>query len=206
VLGFILLFLLVVVIAVPCVVAVRIWQVGHQDDRRPSETLIVLGAAQYNGKPAPVLEARLDHAIELYKEKVAPEIITLGSKLVGDKYTEAEAGRAYLIAHGVPSSAIIADQTGTDTFNSLQAAATTMQSHGWTTAVIVTDPWHSLRCRTMARDLGIDAVTSPTWIGPSVESRGTEIRYIARETFGYLYYVIGQRPGVTPIVTSSAQG
>jgi uncharacterized SAM-binding protein YcdF (DUF218 family) len=170
------------------VVAAHVWWVARQDDTTRSDAIVVLGASQYNGRPSPVFAARLAHAATLYKEHVAPRVITVGGKQPGDAYTEAEAGRRYLTAHGVPASAVVTVSTGDDTLRSLRAVHTRMAAGGWHSAVLVTDPWHCLRARSMARDTGIAAVTSPERTGPAVASRGVEARYIARESVAYIYY------------------
>jgi uncharacterized SAM-binding protein YcdF (DUF218 family) len=111
--------------------------------------------------------------------------VTLGGGAPGDRTTEAEAGARFLRDRGVE---VIAVAKGRNTLQSLQALRTEFRSHGWKTAVLVTDPWHELRSRRMAGDLGIRAVTSPSRTGPAVRDRGTEIRYVLRETAAYLYY------------------
>jgi uncharacterized SAM-binding protein YcdF (DUF218 family) len=178
------------VIIVVFYVAIHIWWVAREDQHPPSDAIVVLGASQYNGTPSPVFAARLDHAVTLYDEHVAPHIVTVGGKEPGDAFTEAAAGKTYLAAHGVPRAAIIALPTGRDTLRSLRAVDAEFRLRGWKTAVLVTDPWHCLRSRTMARDLGITAYTSPERTGPAVASRSVEIRYIARETEAYIYYEI----------------
>ncbi|HEX4699017.1 MAG TPA: YdcF family protein [Actinomycetes bacterium] len=170
--------------------ATRVWWFARQDDHRVSDAIVVLGAAQFNGRPSSVFTARLVHARDLYQLKVAPRIITVGGNRVGDQYTEASSGKAWLTQHGVPASRIVAVGTGSDTLTSLRAVEHRMQQDSWSTAVIVTDPWHSLRARAMATDQGIDAAMSPTRQGPAVRQRSTEVRYIARETLAYLYYKV----------------
>lgn len=171
-------------------VAVHIWWVAREDQHPHVDAIVVLGASQYNGVPSPDFAARLSHAVVLYNEGVASTIVTVGGKQPGDNYTEAESGAAYLHQHGVPRHALVALQTGRDTLRSLQAVKAAFGDHDWHTAVIVTDPWHCLRARTMARDLGIAADTSPERDGPAVASRSVEFRYIARETEAYIYYEI----------------
>jgi vancomycin permeability regulator SanA len=178
------------VVIVVFYVAAHIWWVAREDQHPRSDAIVVLGASQYNGTPSPVFAARLDHAVTLYDEHVAPHIVTVGGKQPGDVYTEAAAGKTYLAAHGVPKSAITAVQTGSDTLSSMRAVDVQFKAHHWHTAVLVTDPWHCLRSRTMARDLGIKADTSPERTGPAVASRSIEVRYIARETEAYIYYRI----------------
>ena len=185
--------LVVLVVLMLAVTAGRIWWVARHDDRRTSDAIVVLGAAQFDGRPSSIFTARLDHASELWEDGVAPRMITVGGKQAGDRFTEAAAGKTWLADHGVPADRVVAVETGTDTLSSVRAVAETMRQEGWKTAVIVTDPWHSLRTRSMARSQGIDAVTSPTRQGPAVRTRGTELRYIARETLAYLYFLVFRR-------------
>ncbi|HEV7647396.1 MAG TPA: YdcF family protein [Actinophytocola sp.] len=166
----------------------RVWQVARDDDRTQADVVVVLGAAQYGGTPSKVLEARLKHARTLYTEGVAKHILTTGGSQPGDEYTEAEASANWLEEHGIPKNAVVDVGEGNDTLGSLRAAAEEAADRGWHTAVIVSDPWHSLRARTMADDVGLDAWTSPTHTGPIVQTRQTQIRYILRETAALLYY------------------
>lgn len=170
------------------VTATRVWWFARQDDRRVSDAIVVLGAAQFDGRPSSVFTARLVHARDLWKDDVAPRIITVGGNRAGDRFTEASAGKRWLSQHGVPAGRIVAVGTGTDTLTSVEAVDAAMQERGWSTAVVVTDPWHALRTRSMASDQGIDVAMSPTRQGPAVRQRSTEFRYIARETLAYLYY------------------
>ncbi len=162
-----------------------VWWTARQDDRPTSDVIIVLGASQFDGRPSSVFKARLQHARELYKDGVAPRVITVGGGAPGDRTTEAEAGAQFLEERDVE---VIAVPQGRNTLESLRAAEELMAERGWETAVLVTDPWHALRARTMARDEGIEAQASPTRTGPSVRTRGTQARYIGRETLAYLYY------------------
>jgi uncharacterized SAM-binding protein YcdF (DUF218 family) len=166
----------------------RVWYVARDDDRTQADVVVVLGAAQYGGTPSKVLEARLKHARTLYTEGVAKHVITTGGSQPGDQYTEAEASANWLKDNGVPDNAVVDVPEGSDTLGSLRAAAKKAADRGWRTAVIVSDPWHSLRARTMADDLGLDAWTSPTHSGPIVQTRQTQIRYILYETAALLYY------------------
>ena len=170
--------------------AFRVWQVARVDGRQPVDAVIVLGAAQYDGEPSSIFAYRLRHAEALYEEGLAPRIVTTGGGRVGDVYTEAEAGRRYLIERGVPAEDVVAVAEGSDTLGSLQAVADRAEQDGWQSALVVSDPWHSLRARTMARDSGLDAWTSPTRSGPVVQTRETQLRYIVRETAALLYYQV----------------
>jgi vancomycin permeability regulator SanA len=174
--------------------AFRIWQYGRVDDRDHADVILVLGAAQYDGDPSSILQARLQHAKMLYDQGVASEIVTVGGRKPTDRYTEAQAGDLYLTRNGVPDNRIIAVNSGNDTLTSLQAAAVVLKAHGWNTAVLVSDPWHMFRSETMAEASGIDAWTSPTHSGPAVRTRSTQLRYIARETAALLYYRVTRAP------------
>lgn len=174
--------------------AIRVWQAGRADDRSPADAIVVLGAAQYNGKPSPIFQARLAHAKQLYQDGVARVIITTGGNRTGDVYTEASAGAQWLVEAGVPESATLAVGEGTDTLGSLRAVAVAASAHGWHTAVLVSDPWHSLRALTMADDVGLDAWVSPTHSGPVVQTRLTQLMYIRRETGALLFYLITKTP------------
>lgn len=168
--------------------AFRVWQVARIDDRQPVDAVVVLGAAQYDGEPSSIFAARLRHAEALYEDGIAPRIVTTGGSRDGDAYTEAEAGRRYLIDRGVPAGDVVAVGEGSDTLGSLQAVADRAARDGWASALIVSDPWHSIRARQMARDSGLEAWTSPTRSGPVVQTRETQLRYIVRETAALLYY------------------
>ncbi|MBV9011586.1 MAG: YdcF family protein [Pseudonocardiales bacterium] len=172
----------------------RVWQVARLDDRKHADVVVVLGAAQYDGTPSAVLGARLDHAARLWRERVAPVIVTVGGRRAGDTYTEAEAGRNYLTSYGIPGGAVVPIGQGRDTLESLRAVARRALAAGWHTAVIVSDPWHSLRARTMADDLGLVAWTSPTRSGPIVQTRSIQARYLIRESAALLHYRFTHAP------------
>ena len=165
--------------------AFRVWNVARQDDRSKVDAIVVLGASQFDGRPSQIFQARLRHARALYDAKVAPLIVTVGGGAPGDRFTEAEAGARFLRDLGVPAEAVQAIGEGRNTVQSLRAAARDLDVDS---VVLVSDPWHSLRSRRIARDLGFDASTSPARSGPVVQSRATEARYIVREAGAYLYY------------------
>ncbi|MGX5656677.1 YdcF family protein [Geodermatophilus nigrescens] len=168
--------------------AVAIWWTARQDARPASDAIVVLGSAQYNGVPSSIFEARLEHALSLWEDGVAPVVVTVGGKAVGDQFTEAEAGRDYLRAAGVPEDALLAVPEGVDTLESMRAVGAAFAGRGWSRAVLVTDPWHAMRAERMAEDAGMTAESSPTRQGPAVQTRGTQFRYILRETAAYLLY------------------
>jgi uncharacterized SAM-binding protein YcdF (DUF218 family) len=168
--------------------ALAIWWTARQDSTPTSDAIVVLGSAQYNGVPSSIFEARLEHARKLYDAGVAPVIVTVGGKADGDEFTEAEAGRDYLAETGVPAEALLAVPEGQDTLESIRAVARVFTEQGWSSAVLVTDPWHAMRAERMADDAGLDAASSPTRQGPAVQTRATQFKYILRETAAYLLY------------------
>ena len=168
--------------------AVAIWWTARQDAEPRSDAIVVLGSAQYNGVPSSIFEARLEHALALWGDGVAPVVVTVGGKADGDEFTEAEAGRDYLLDAGVPAEDLVAVTDGVDTLQSMRLVAAEFDAQGWSTAVLVTDPWHAMRAERMAEDSGIDAASSPTRQGPAVQTRSTQFRYILRETAAYLLY------------------
>jgi uncharacterized SAM-binding protein YcdF (DUF218 family) len=168
--------------------ALAIWWTARQDARPVSDAIVVLGSAQYNGVPSSIFEARLEHALNLYRDGVAPVVVTVGGKRDGDAFTEADSGRDYLAGAGIPAKSLLAVPEGDNTLDSMRAAAGVFTEHGWSSAVLVTDPWHAMRAERMAEDAGIDATSSPTRQGPAVQTRLTQFRYILRETAAYLVY------------------
>jgi len=185
---------LAVLVLVPLLIALgtagRVWWVARQDDRPRSDAIVVLGASQFDGRPSAVFKARLDHAKVLYDAGVAPRVVTVGGGAPGDRFTEAEAGATYLKKRDVTAVAV---GVGRNTLQSLAAVKKEFAKRGWKSAVLVTDPWHSLRSRRIATDLGIDAMTSPARRGPANATRATEVRYVGRETVAYLYYRLFHR-------------
>lgn len=160
---------------------------GQIDERGPADVIIVLGAAQYDGQPSPVYRARLDHAVMLYRQGYARQMLFTGGKRRGDRFTEAEAGRAYARAQGVPDAAILLERRGKTTWQSLHDAADIMRTHGLRRAILVSDPFHAYRLRRMAHDLGIEALVSPA-THSRVRSSRVKARYILRETAVYIVY------------------
>jgi uncharacterized SAM-binding protein YcdF (DUF218 family) len=170
---------------------VQVWRAARHEGKRPSDAIVVLGAAQYDGVPSPVLAARLDHALELYEEGIAPLIVVTGGRQEGDRFTEATAAATYLHSHGVPDDAIMRETTGKSSWESLAASARFLHDKGLNKVVLVSDPYHAKRIQAIADEVGLDAATSPTHTSPikgSAEWRrfGTEtLRVAAGRIFGY---------------------
>jgi vancomycin permeability regulator SanA len=189
--GFVVLVAAVVVLASFVVV----WRAAHHDDASDvdhADTIVVLGAAQYNGTPSPVFRGRLEHALRLWNQGRADRIFVLGAKQPGDRTTEAASGRDFLIARGVPSDAVEAIAVGHTSFESLRATAQTMLRSGMDSAFLVSDPWHNARIKRMAGDLGIRGYASATWTS-AAKSEQTRSEGYVRETFAYLYYRVSGR-------------
>lgn len=183
---------LVAAIAVGAVAlsAFTVWREAHHDDASDLEradAIVVLGAAQYDGTPSPVFVGRLDHASLLFEQGRADVLFVLGAKQPGDRTTEAEAGRDYLIEQGLPADSVVALPVGHTSFTSLRAVAETMRERGLTSAFLVSDPWHNARIERMAADLGFDGHASATWTS-AARTGETRLPGYVRETFAYLYY------------------
>jgi uncharacterized SAM-binding protein YcdF (DUF218 family) len=179
----------VVVVAVAGT-GIAVWRAAHTDDARTvdqADVIMVLGAAQYNGRPSPVFEGRLEHAELLYQEGRADTILVLGGGAPGDLTTEADAGRSWLISQGLASDSVVASPVGHTTLESLQAAADWMHAQQLHSAFLVSDPWHNLRVKRMASDLGIEAYASATWHS-AARTEGTRFGGYLRETMAYLNY------------------
>jgi uncharacterized SAM-binding protein YcdF (DUF218 family) len=144
----------------------QVWYASHQDDARRAQAIVVLGAAQFNGKPSRVLSARLDHAADLYKRGLAPLIVVTGGKQPGDNFTEAEASANYLAQHGVPGGAIERETTSSNSYDELAATARFLHERGINDVVLVSDPFHAYRINAIAHDVGLNAHVSPTPTSP----------------------------------------
>jgi len=138
-----------------------VWRAARTDHAGPAQAIIVLGAAQYDGRPSPVLESRLEHALELWRQGLAPYLVVTGGRQPGDRFTEATASADWLIDRGVPDEAILREVQGATTWESLAASARFLQDRGLTDVLIVSDPYHLLRAEETAEEVGLEARTSP---------------------------------------------
>lgn len=170
---------------------VQVVGAARRDDARASDAIVVLGAAQYDGVPSPVFAARLDHALRLYEQGIAPVIVVTGGRQAGDRFTEATAAATYLHQRGVPDAAILRETTGRSSWESLRASARFLEARGIESVVLVSDPYHSARIDAIASEVGLDGVTSPTRTSPisgldEWRRLGTEtLRVAAGRVFGY---------------------
>jgi uncharacterized SAM-binding protein YcdF (DUF218 family) len=158
----------------------QVWYASHQDDSRRAQAIVVLGAAQFNGKPSKVLAARLDHAADLFKRGLAPLIVVTGGKQPGDNFTEAQASANYLAQHGVPGGAIERETTSSNSYDELAATARFLHERDINDVVLVSDPFHAYRINAIAHDVGLNAHVSPT---PSSPVHGVDnAEALVRET------------------------
>lgn len=183
--------LLALLVAYLAFTFVEVWSAARRDNARPSDAILVLGAAQYNGRPSQVLQARLDHAVLLWKRDLAPFVVVTGGRIEGDPYTEAGVAAMYLHQRGVPDSAILRETQGRSSWESMAASARFLKERGLTRVILVSDPFHSARIDAIAEELGLDAVTSPTRTSPirglaALRRMGTETaRVAAGQILGY---------------------
>lgn len=140
----------------------QVVQTGRSHSAAPADAIVVMGAAQYDGRPSPQLAERLDHVITLYQQGAAPLVMVTGGKQPDDRFTEAEASQRYLVDRGVPESAIVSEGEGRTTYESLEAAVPILEVEGVDRIILVTDPYHSLRSRLIAEDMGLDVDVAAT--------------------------------------------
>jgi uncharacterized SAM-binding protein YcdF (DUF218 family) len=173
----------------------RVWQVGGQDTRHHADAIVVLGAAQYNGRPSPVLAARLDHAIDLWNQGYAEWFVVTGGKLQGDRYTEADTERRYAVARGVPAAAILAETTGRTTLESMQHVRALFDKNGLHSALVVSDRTHMLRVLRLAADQGIVAWSSPTDTSPTDLDPNLHFDSVVHEVGAMGLYLLVEQAG-----------
>jgi vancomycin permeability regulator SanA len=186
-------FVLLLVIVIPLYVAGSIWYTAKNSKPEKSDVILVMGAAQFDGRPSEVLLARLDQTKSIFKAGLAPRIYTIGGGAPGDRTTEAAASRRWLINNGVSKKNTLAIAKGRDTLSSTKAYVEQMRKAKFSSVVIVTDPYHCYRAIKMAKDRGIKSTCSAVESGPAANSG---IKYLARETGAYLAYVTVGRLGI----------
>ncbi len=186
-------FILLLIIVIPLYVAGSIWYTAKNTTAEKSDLILVMGAAQFDGRPSEVLLARLNHAKSIFKAGLAPRIYTVGGGAPGDRTTEAAASKAWLIDNGINKTNVLAIAKGRDTLSSTKAYVEQMKKVKYSSVVIVTDPYHCYRAIKMAKDLGINPTCSAVESGPAANSG---IKYLARETGAYLAYVTVGRLGI----------
>jgi uncharacterized SAM-binding protein YcdF (DUF218 family) len=160
--------------------AVLVW--SAIDQAQPAGSIVVLGAAQYDGRPSPVLRARLDHGIDLWKQRMGKVLVFTGGRGYGDTTSEAAVGRSYAMKHGVPDTAIVLENKGRTTRESMLAVSEILGAKGIKTAILVSDPFHMLRLSILGRRVGLTTYTSPTRTSPISPNREKRWRYMLGES------------------------
>ena len=186
-------FILLLIIVIPLYIAGSIWYSARNSEPVKSEVILVMGAAQFDGRPSEVLQSRLDESLKIYKAGLAPRIYTVGSGAPGDRTTEAASGKYWLRMNGIPSRKITAIEEGRDTLVSTKAYAAVMKKRFVSDVIIVTDPYHCKRAMAMANDQGVISTCSPVQSGPNTIAN-SGYRYLLREAGAYLVYItVGKR-------------
>jgi len=186
--------LVVVVVAVSLfvtVTAIEVVQTASQQELHPADAIVVFGAAEYSGRPSPVLKARLDHALDLFHRGLAPVVITTGGAASDPVFSEGGVGRDYLMKHGVPERSLIAETQGKDTSQSANRVAVIMHANGLKTCIAVSDAYHVFRIRKLLEHESV----GPVYVAPRPDSRPRSIaqRVFAalRESTSYLLWRMG---------------
>ena len=173
--------------------AVLVWE--RRDDAGRADAIVVLGAAQYDGRPSPVLKARLDHALSLWSRHLAPRLVFTGGMGDGDTTSEAAVGRRYAVKHGVPDSAILTETRGRTTAESMQRVAAMMDTTSGREVILVSDPFHMLRLSILARRFALVPRTSPTRTSPISSSASESWRYALSESVKVPLTLLFEHPG-----------
>ena len=190
-------------VALVAYMAVQIDQRGKVDERQDVDAIVVLGAAQFNGRPSDVFQARLEHAVDLWKEGWADWFVVTGGKVPDDRTTEAEVARHWAISHGVPEERILWEDRGRTTLESLEGVETIFRDHELRSALFVSDQTHMLRVLRMAKDLGIQSFSSPTATSPSDNDEARRGRAMVHEIAGLAAYYVGGASFFADSATSS---
>lgn len=173
------------------ITAIRISRTARLQEIRPADAIVVFGAAEYSGRPSPVLRARLDHAFELYEKHLAPVVITTGGAAADPNFSEGGVGNNYLRKRGIPENALIAETQGSDTAESARRVAVIMRANGLHSCIAVSDAYHVFRIRRLLEHEGV----GPVYVAPRTDSiprqRWARAEAILRETISYLVWKIG---------------
>jgi len=186
-------FILLLIIVIPLYAAGSIWYTAKNSTAEKSDVILVMGAAQFDGRPSEILLARLTETKTVFKSGFAPRIYTVGGGAPGDRTTEAASSKAWLTQNGINKSKVLAIAKGRDTLSSTKAYVAQMKKSKLASVLIVTDPYHCYRSVKMAKDHGLKATCSAVKSGPAANSG---IKYLARETGAYLAYVTVGRLGI----------
>lgn len=184
-----------IIFGIPAFFFGQVWWEAHYPTKRSAEFAVVMGAAQYDGRPSDALEARLQEALRIFNADLVEKIVTVGAGAPGDRFTEARAGRNWLIENGVPRSKTIEIASGTNTINSTKAYVEYFKKNNIKEIIVVTDPYHCKRSIYIAKDLGIKATCSPVKNGP-YSLKNSSLHYLWREGGAYLAYRTLEQIGI----------
>lgn len=182
--------MLVLVLAIWMSFVIAIVDSGRREEAQRADAIVVLGAAQYEGRPSPVLKARLDHAAALWAHGLAPRMIVTGGRGVGDTTSEAAVSMRYLAQRGVPVDSIFMDLEGLTTSQSMVAARRFLRTKSYPAVILVSDPFHMLRLAILARRLHMIPLLSPTRTSPISTRPWQQIRYILAESIKAPYALL----------------
>jgi vancomycin permeability regulator SanA len=188
-LRWLILLAILAVIAYPAWVGFQVWDQSRHDENHSADAIVVLGAAQYDGTPSPVFKARLDHAVYLYEQDFSDTVIVTGGKQQGDRFTEAEAGSIYLVDRGIPSDAIMQEEDGKSTLQSMRNVKELTEGGDIQSLLLVSDPLHSERIKRIAHDLGFEE-SYASWASYQElnRSRATKAKELVREVGAIFVY------------------
>lgn len=178
--------LMLCIVVAPLIIFAAVYRQSRTNEARPVDAIVVLGAAQFNGVPSQVFQARLDTAFDLYQQGYAPMIVVTGGRLLGDQYTEAEAGKNYLVDRGVPADVILMENVSHNTAASFEGVQRILRPRGVESLLLVSDGFHLYRSKMLAENAGFEAYGYAAENSPIRQGSGTELRYMVRETFGVL--------------------
>ena len=167
-----------------------VWSTGRAEEAKPVDAIVVMGAAQYDGRPSPMLAARLDHVVELWGRGLAPVVVVTGGKLPGDRFTEAQASSRYLQRRGIPAESILEEGEAHTSYGSLRTVAELLRGRGLRRVLLVSDPFHMLRIQLIAEELGLDASVSATRSSP-LRGGGAARRMLAEAAGVSLGRIVG---------------
>ncbi|HTS08231.1 MAG TPA: YdcF family protein [Candidatus Eisenbacteria bacterium] len=187
-------FLLIAILAVLAffaATAIRITRAASLQEVPHADAIVVFGAAEYSGRPSPVLKARLDHALDLFHRGLAPVVITTGGAAADPKFSEGGVGKDYLMRHGVPERSLIAETQGKDTSQSAERVAVIMRANGLHSCIAVSDAYHVFRIRKLLEHENV----GPVFVAPRPDSRPRSAvqRMVAvmRESTSYFLWRLG---------------
>ena len=184
-----------VIIGIPSFFFGQVWWAAHYPQKKSADFAVVMGAAQYDGRPSDALEARLQQALNLYRDGLVKKIVTVGAGAPGDRFTEARAGRRWLIQNGVSRSNVIEIPQGRDTIDSTKAYVDYFKKNKIKVAIVVTDPYHCKRATYIADDLGLKSTCSPVKSGPN-SLKNSSLKFLWREGNAYIAYRTLEKIGV----------